>query len=408
MFRARPVVALFVFVAAPGMLRAQGQPLGPEFQVNTYTTFDQREASVASDSAGNLVVAWTSAQQDGSATGVFAQRYASTGTPLGGEFRVNTLTTSFQGQPSVASDSNGNFVIAWTSGQQVFAQRYASTGAPLDGEFQVSVSAQFPSVAMDTAGNFVVAWRSNQDGSSYGIFAQRYAGTGVPLGAQFRVNTYTTGTQSSPSVVSDSAGNFVVVWQGNSQDGGSYGVFAQRYASDGSPLGGEFRVNSYTTFYQRSPSVASDSAGNFVVAWHSATQDGNGSGVFAQRYASTGTPLGGEFRVNTFTLGYQVAPSVASDSGGNFVVAWQSYNQDGSGPGVFAQRYANTGAPLGGEFRVNSHTTGYQRAASVAADSAGDFVVAWESYNQDGDDFGVFAQRYGMIVPVELQSFRVD
>ena len=47
--------------------------------------------------------------------------------------------------------------------------------------------------------------------------------------------------------------------------------------------------------------MASDSSGNFVVVWMSDSQDGSSDGVFGQRYASSGTPLGPEFRVNTYT-----------------------------------------------------------------------------------------------------------
>ena len=39
----------------------------------------------------------------------------------------------------------------------------------------------------------------------------------------------------------------------------------------------------------------------------------------------------------------QIFPSVASDSVGNFVAAWASENQDGSAPGIFAQRYGGLG-----------------------------------------------------------------
>jgi hypothetical protein len=151
MLRARPVVALLVFVAAPAMLRAQGEPLGPEFRVNTYTTNGQFAGGAASDVAGNFVVVWSSSDQDGSLTGVFGQRYAGAGPPLGGEFRVNTYTTGFQAAASVASDSAGNFVVVWSS--------------------------------------------LGQDAGTEGVFGQRYAATGVPLGGEFRVNTYTTGEQ---------------------------------------------------------------------------------------------------------------------------------------------------------------------------------------------------------------------
>jgi len=121
-----------------------------------------------------------------------------------------------------------------------------------------------------------------------------------------------------------------------------------------------------------------------------------------------GDPLGPEFRVNTFTTSDQRRPSVAADGAGNFVVLWQSLSQDGAGLGVFGQRYASSGIPLGPEFLVNTYTSLAQAAPSVAADSFGNFVVAWQSLNQDGSGYGVFGQRYQPILPVELMRFGVE
>jgi hypothetical protein len=409
----------YLFVAlvfVPCAVSAQGgNPIGPEFRVNTYTTSFQRYPAVASDSSGNFVVVWESFIQDGS-SGVFGQRYANTGAPLGPEFRVNTFTTGGQQSPAVASDSSGNFVVVWESFSQdgssfgVFGQRYASTGAPLGPEFRVNThtteSQRLPAVTSDPSGNFVVVWQSApQDGSYFGVFAQRYASTGAPLGPEFRVNTYTTNQQLIPALASDSSGNFVVVWTSYTQDGSGYGVFGQRYASTGAPLGPEFRVNTHTTESQRLPAVTTDSSGSFVVVWHSLSQDGSLYGVFAQRYASTGAPLGPEFRVNTYTTSQQGDPAVASDPSGNFVVVWTGITQTDSGYGVFGQRYASTGAALGPEFRVNTYTTGEQVIPAVAADSSGNFVVVWEGTVQADD---VFGQRYRAIVPVELMRFGVE
>ncbi len=52
---------------------------------------------------------------------------------------------------------------------------------------------------------------------------------------------------------------------------------------------------------------------------------------------------GGEFQVNTYTANDQADPSVGMDPSGNFVIAWHSLGQDGSGPGVYAQRYNGDG-----------------------------------------------------------------
>ena len=75
---------------------------------------------------------------------------------------------------------------------------------------------------------------------------------------------------------------------------------------------------------------------------------------------------------------------------------------------MIAQRFASAGDPLGPEFLVNTYTTNNQGLPSVAAGSAGDFVVVWQSDTQDGSGRGVFGQRYNMIVPVELMRFGVE
>ena len=422
----RRVLLIFVALATvPRTAWAQGNPLGPEFRLNTYTTNSQHPPSVAADSLGNFVAVWKSYSQDGSSYGVFSQRFDSSGAPLGPEFRVNTYTTGNQGGPGpppfvgpkIGSDSSGKFVVVWSSLNQdgdslgIFGQRFASSGTPDGAEFRVNTyttGSQFrPSVAADPSGNFVVAWQSfGQDGSNDGVFGQRYASSGAPLGPEFRINTHTTNHQAYPSVAADPSGNFVVVWHSLGQDGSANGVFGQRFAGSGAPLGPEFRVNTFTMNPQAAPSVGSDGSGNFIVVW-SSLQDGSSYGVFGQRFASSGALLGSEFRVNTYITNQQAFSSVAADSSGSFVVIWHSWDQDGSAYGVFGQRFGSSGPPLGPEFRVNTYTTDYQGIPSVAADSAGNFVVVWTSYTQDGSS-GSFGQRYSQIVPVELMHFRAE
>ena len=389
--------ALVAVVSVPRAAQSQGDPLGPEFRVNTHTTSDQINSWVAADSAGNFVVVWGSGYQDGSGWGVFGQRYANSGAPLGPEFRVNTYTTGHQRLPLAASDAFGNFVVIWQSYQDgssygVFGQRYASSGIPLGPEFRVNTY---------TTG-----------GQGFDIFGQRFASFGDSLGPEFRVNTFTFSHQGGSldgggvAIASDSSGNFVVVWQSYTQDGESLGIFGQRFASSGGPLGPEFRVNTYTTGPQTYPSVASDASGNFVVAWN--MDDVSSYGIYGQRYDSSGTPLGLEFRVNTYMTSTQLDPAVTSGSSGDFVVIWSSYAQDGSNSGIFGQRYAGSGTPLGSEFLVNTYTPSGQFWPSVATDIAGNFVVVWQSNSQDGSSFGVFGQRFNMIVPVELMRFGLE
>ena len=270
-----------------------------------------------------------------------------------------------------------------------------------------------PAVAMDAGGGFVVAWRSNgQDGSGFGVFAQRFDAAGVAQGDELWVNTFTTDTQGPPAVAIDSDGDFVVVWRSfGNQDGDDSGIFAQRYDGTGEVQGGEFPVNAFTTGAQGAPDVAMDADGDFVVAWADYdARDGSAAGVFAQRYDAAGTPQAPEFQVNTFTAGSQFYPSVGMDADGDFVVVWTNATaQDGSDNGVFAQRYDAAGTARDPEFQVNSHTTGDQRDPAVAMDADGDFVVVWTDYSgQDGDSWGIFAQRFDAAGAPQGDEFRVN
>lgn len=157
--------------------------------------------------------------------------------------------------------------------------------------------------------------------------------------------------------------------------------------------GSEFQVNSYTTDYQAHPAVATEAGGGYVVVWDSNTQDGSARGVFGQQFLADGSPSGSEFAVNSFTTYAQGIAAVAANGAGDFVVTWTSYQQDGNGAGVFGKRFV-AGVPQA-EFQVNTYTLGDQKGVSVAADPAGDTAVAWWSVGQDGSGPGVVTRRFG-------------
>ena len=385
---------------------------GPEFRVNTYTTSAQFYSRVAADPAGNFVVAWSNIQGYAPRR-VVGQRLDATGTPLGAEFAINQNTIGAHTPGGVAVDGRGNFVVVWTwepsqFDGEIMGQRFDASGASVGSEFQVNThttgNQSSPRVAAAPNGSFVVVWHSlSQDGSDFGVFGRRFDASAAPLGGEFRVNSFTTGSQDTPVVDADSAGGFVVVWSSRYQTGDdSFGVFGQRFTALGAPQGPEFHVNTFTTGIQTEGAVAMDAAGGFIVTW-AGDQGQPTTDVFARRFDATGAAVGSEFRVNTYTTDAQTSPRVDSDATGNFVVTWSSYRQDPDpARGVFAQRYDRSAAPRGVEFHVNAYTTSFQLAPEVASDPVGNFVVTWASYGQDGDSFGIFGQRFGGLLPAAL------
>ncbi|MDX1748013.1 MAG: hypothetical protein R3324_18935, partial [Halobacteriales archaeon] len=251
-------------------------------------------ASVGAAADGSFVISWESSNFDGSDNNVVAQLYDPDGVPVGSDFQVNTYTTGNQVLPSLGVAPDGSFVIAWTSfnqvdNQDVFAQRYDAAGTAQGGEFLVNTytsSAQYwPSVGVAGDGSFLVAWSDYYPPSATGeqTVAQRFDSGGSPVGSYFLVDTNTDTSQTQASVDGSSDGSFVVVWQDTGRDGSNYGVFGQLFDSSGMRFGQVFQVNTTTLNRQERPDVAFDEVGNFVVTWQS-DPTGTNDDIHAQRF----------------------------------------------------------------------------------------------------------------------------
>jgi hypothetical protein len=411
----------FQLIVFPPPSAAAADAVGNELPVNSFTTFTQQRPAAAMAPDGRFVVVWdsgnplnTTQNQDGSSLGVYRQQYDNNGNKSGGEERVNTFTTNAQFEPSVAMTSSGDFVVSWSSyyqqdlttsnsgyGLEVWEQRYSANGAAQLTEFRVNQTTAGhqgrSDAAMDGSGNFVIVWDSNIAGNT-DIFGRRFSSAGTPLGDEFPVNTYTSFHQNLPAVARSVGGSFVVVWRDEIRDGSGDSVWARLYDTNGVAQGSDFLVNTTTASSQQDPSVAMDSTGNFVVVWADTAKDGSNSGIFGRRYNSGGVALSGEFAVNTYTTGAQRLPSVGMEPTGGFLVTWESTGQDGSGLGIYGQRFNSDGVRNGAEFRVNTFTSSDQSESSASA-GTGAAVVAWQSQGQDGDGPGIYAQLYSLPPP---------
>ncbi len=260
-----------------------------------------------------------------------------------------------------------------------FASRAFAQSSPIGDEFMINTvdDVGSPSVASDLQGAFVVVYLSFINGANVRIFGQRFAAAGEPLGAEFQVHSSPANDRRSPAVAVDGDGDFVVVWQTGEGDGDARGVFARRFDASGAALGGEFQVNNYWTGLQGRPAVAMTSGGDFVVAWQSRYQDGSEYGVVARLFDDEGVPITDDILVNTYTPGDQTSPSVSADAHGNFVVVWSSAGPVGDQRDIWGRLFDAAGEPLAGEFVVNSYTPDLQSGADVVRDASGNFAVVW-------------------------------
>ena len=380
--------------------------VGEEFQVNAATSGDEECPAAAMNAARDFVVGWRagnflsasfarSFDAEGDALGDDLALNASGVVPFGTE-------------PRLAVDSEGNFLLAWVGGDlransySLLGQIVGPSGGVLVPAFEIGDSgvplATVAGLAAAPDGSFLLV-TSVSDGSGLGVSGLRLDAEGQPIGSEFQVNSAESGDQDRASVAAGENG-FVVTWTSSSLASGDPGdIIARRLDTGGLPVGSEFRVNTYTRQRQDQASVAALTNGNFVLVWESESQEGPNEGVFVQLFDSQGNRLGTELQANTYARADQGDASVAPDRDGGFVVVWESEKgsrpraQDGSEGGVFAQRFDSEGNRIGIEFQVNTHTLEDQGTPWVAGNGSGDFVVVWESTDQDGAGEGVFGQR---------------
>lgn len=260
-----------------------GQALGSEFQVNSVTSGSQALLTTDTLANGDVIAIWTSpSSDDGDTSGnsIQGQRFDSQGLSLGTQFQVNAYTTGGQTEPSVEASPDGGFVVAWTS-----------TG----------------SVGSD-----------DQDTS---IQAQRFDSAGQSQGSQFQVNAYTTGIQNDPDVSVAQDGTFLVVWEGRGPNTGGFpGIHGQLFDATGQPQGGAIEIAADNDFF-RNPAAAAGPGAQHLVTWSGRIFGVSGSSINGQVISPDGSMLDSSFQVET-TSYYAYRPTVDSNRAGEFVVAW--------------------------------------------------------------------------------------
>ncbi len=372
-----------------------------EFLVNAHTSQDQVDPDIATLTDGGFIITWTNNSNLAEFIGITGQRYSVDGIKIGEEFSITPQEAYFAENSSVTALSNGGFVVSWQSsvlnGLGIYGKVYDADGNAHGEDFLISnpdnVFQVDPTITALEGGDFVVTWYGGfQDDGGVGVFGRRYNPDGSPNGEEFQVNTFSAFNQQYSSIAALTDGGFVIAWSSDFQDGSRASVFGQRYDADGNPNGDEFQINTFTEKTQFHPSVTGLSEGGFVVTWSSELQDGSEFGIFGQRYDADGSTNGAEFQINTFNDSHQALSDITTLSDGGFVVTWSSRIQDGNSSGVFGQRYDADGSKNGAEFQINNFTTGGQFNAAITATSDNGFVVTWQSEEQDGDGYGIFAK----------------
>jgi len=345
-------------------------------------------------------------------------------TTNGTEYAIVGALPGDQVWPDVAAGTSGGFVV-WQdnvtdgSGWGVSATRLNSTlsADPNWSDQRVNVTGtndqENARVALLKGGGAVFVWQGGVEGYQH-IYARFLNSSNVFLTAtDVVVSVPTNNFQINPAVAVLNNSNVVVVW-GSFDEVSSdslQDVYGQIFSPAGQKIGGEFLINQFTSYNQRTPSVAALAGGGFAVAWvseqeqtafnlagidntngTSTTQVGSGSvDVYARLFNNNGVAQGNEFLADTGSNPC-ANPSVAAASDGSFMVAWDAFDlvTTTNGWDIYARPFSSAG--IGGTvLRVNTYLYGDQYAPRISA-IGGDYMIVWTSLGQDGSREGVYGQ----------------
>lgn len=351
---------------------------------------------------------------------------------------VNSTTTGDQDNSSVATSRDGYTAVVWeddrdttdpadTAHTEVYLRLYHDDATVFERRVSTGGSGSWrhvqPDVAVRPGGGTVVVWADDQDGNGYYQARVRTFDAAGTLTGTATANGTAAGQQVNPEVAVDpDDAAFAVVFEDEQTDAeptvrlsGFTSIGTKRYEKQVHASGGT----------NRHPDVAMGAAGNAIVVWD---EDGDGNGYYNVGLASF-TPSGAvklsKRLANEAVGGQQRNATVAANFNGDFVAGWvtdhsgtaqvgvRSFTAGGSGPaeaflpgndpqvGLDDQRHAvaywvqdgdvyvqglnpdGTGYDRQPRIRANPTVAGTQTHPALAVDPYGRITMTYS----DGDDF---------------------
>ena len=362
---------------------------------NLQTTGERHTLSLSGTPSGSFVVAWMDKQAGN--YDIYAQTVTSDGFLYGTNLLLNDdQMGANQNLPRIATRPDGGFVVVWEDWRRgssdIFMRRFDQNAQPLGDDYMVNDSLGRiyhgnPDVACDLSGNFVVVWEDARE-NFLEIYAQLFDSSGNPNGGNFKVNCTGLSNNTTPCCYMSQEGNLVVVW--SSTEGNTKNIYGRLFSSEGEPSDTCFKINDDTLSVNHlSPAVAMDSSGGFVVAW----QDGRDERdrIYLQRFATGGTKIDTNFAVYSDRpdpVQYNV--DLDLNLRGDFVVTWTEPYL--SSTTIFAQRYDSSGFPVDTNIMVVDELSAAPENPEVKLTDDGYFVVVWTDHRTEGSDiyFQVF------------------
>jgi hypothetical protein len=367
----------------------------------------QPAPSVVSDDAGGTFLVWLDHPYFQYEATIRAQHVDAQGNRLWGEIgkQIAGGDASFNG---AVGDGMGGMIVTWRKGYGSSLERLDQAGNTvwILENLWVSENTSWSVMEMteDGSGGAIILLYDRIDH----IYAQRVSGNGIPVWGDKGVLIDTTGNDYvNASIVGDGLGGAVIVWQ--KKNGVNVVIRAQRFSPEGKAtwVEGGVALASIENGQGNSQQVTSDGAGNFFVAWDTASFGPN-SDVYIQKLDESGNTLWGDQGIPVShgepsetnpMANMRSSPQLVADGTGGVVVTWNDrrriLNRE-----IFVQRFNAAGEALWTEngVWVWDIPSDYPQTAGILGstlvpDGDGGATVVWTGYNAPMRSSVIYAQK---------------
>jgi hypothetical protein len=343
--------------------RLDGSAIGPDIRVNETTAGTQTGINSLALNDGSVLITWRSPDPANAGNShLFGRRFSADGVALTGEVQLSASGADGSYSFTQRSGSTGRLIFAYENDGEIQGRSFNSaTLAAQNNEARLNTTLPGTPASIGfqnlSNNNLLLRFESPEGGTNgteirNRVFSVDSSGNLNPVSIggssnDYLVNTTTAGDQTGvrSSRLADS--RILEVWQStDTGDGSGRTIRARFMASDGTPSGSDFVLNTTTEDNQRSPSILGFNDGRRLVWWHS-FENGTTDTIRGRWVDHNGALGASDFVITTlpdtsvpgFTLALLADQSVIAVYGGTDA-------SDGSGTGIQATRITSLGAPL--------------------------------------------------------------
>jgi serralysin len=353
---------------------------GSAFPVNSTLKSSQYEPEIHAFKDGSFVTVWADDSRTGADTdqsAIRGQLFNADGSRKGGEFLINTTTSSYQYSPDVVVLNDGRFVVAWKGPSYVWARAYDANGTAIGNDFKaISASSKNFGITALTNGGFAVS-----NGNLHEIRVQSFDANLQTSGAEATIVT-----RGGDTEIVGLQDRYMVIDRTNEK------IFGTIRNNDGSaPTGAATFDISTTGGDNYAPTATKLADGRVIVVWTSgpaSTSDPNLCQIKGQILNANGTKSGGELLLSAPGLAGSLGASVTALADGGFAMGYLDFVMGRNSADVHVSAFNGSGVRVAADTILGRSYTHDEDGLSITTLADGRLAVTWDSLVSDWDDFG--------------------